>query len=63
MVEEALPARDRPDEQARARIEREILEGKRREAMEALAERLLAAARVTVFDESLRWAWEGRRRD
>lgn len=63
MLEEALPAGGPPDEKARARVEREIREGKQRAAMEALAERLLAEARVTVFDESLRWAWEGRRRN
>lgn len=62
MVEERLQPRSEPDESARSRIEREIVEGKQRAAMEALAEELLAGARVTVFDESVRWAWEGRRR-
>lgn len=39
---------------ATARIERE--------AMELLASRLLAEARITVIDEHLRWAWERRPR-
>ncbi|MBM4109102.1 MAG: peptidylprolyl isomerase [Phycisphaerae bacterium] len=60
MVEERLPERGRPDEGDLARIERELGEGKQRSAMDALANRLLDEARVTVLDASLRWAWEAR---
>lgn len=42
-------------------IRRRVLLRKQRIAMDELANRLLAAADVTVFDDSLRWSWEKRR--
>ena len=43
-------------------LESRIRLRKERVAMDATANRLLAATSVTVFDESLRWAWETRGR-
>ncbi len=45
-----------------AELEQRIRLRKERIAMDALASRLLSSSSVTVFDESLRWAWETRGR-
>lgn len=60
MLEERLPERGSPGDADRVRIERELIEGKQRAAMDVLAQRLLAEAQVTVFDASLRWVWASR---
>lgn len=58
MVEaRAAPAQTSADED----IRRRVLLRKQRIAMDELANRLLASADVTVFDESLRWSWERKR--
>lgn len=55
LVESRLPATTAPTD---AEIERRVRLRKERIAMDELANRLVAGARVTVFDESLRWSWE-----
>lgn len=57
-VEQRLGAAD--SRISNAELESRIRLRKERVAMDALANRLLAGSRVTVFDESLRWAWETR---
>lgn len=59
LVESSLPPLAQPDDEGRRAVRREIVEGKQRAAMEALARTLVSASRVTAFDASLRWAWEG----
>ena len=55
LVESRLPATTAPTDEE---IERRVRLRKERIAMDELANRLVAGARVTVFDESLRWSWE-----
>lgn len=61
LIESQVAAAARTDaavEAARAKATARV----EREAMDALAARLLAEARITVMDEHLRWAWERRPR-
>lgn len=61
LVEEQLaaPARTQAGE---AKATAKAVSRVEREAMDSLAARLLAEARITVMDEHLRWAWERRPR-
>jgi hypothetical protein len=61
LVEEQLEAAART-EASEAKARAKATARVEREAMDALAARLLAEARITVMDEHLRWAWERRPR-
>lgn len=60
--EERIGAAAVDPESARPAAEREVRLRKERIAMEEVAVRLVDSASVTVFDASLRYGWEGRRR-
>lgn len=54
-----VPAAGEPTPQDADRARERLRRRKERQAMDRLAASLVAGARVTVFDESLRWSWEG----
>jgi len=61
LIEEQLPAAAETPESLAAAKQRARTR-QEREAMERLTADMLARARITVFDESSRWSWEGRPR-
>lgn len=61
LLEEKLPPGPESFADVRSSLEREVRLGKERAAMEDLAARLLASAKLTVLDRSLEWGWRARR--
>lgn len=61
LLEQDIPEDGIGFEQARPSLERLVRMRQERLLMDRLARNLLAQARITVFDESLNWAWQSRR--
>lgn len=61
LLENDIPPDGLSFEEARPSLERLVRLRQERLLMDRLARNLLAQARITVFDESLHWAWQNRR--
>jgi hypothetical protein len=61
LLENDIPPDGLSFEQALPSLERLVRLRQERLLMDRLARNLLAQARITVFDESLNWAWQNRR--
>lgn len=62
MIEGRTPGVETPTAAQREQAERRARSRLERLAMDRLARDILASAKVTVFDDSLRWSWEHRPR-
>lgn len=60
LLEKMTPARGTPGASERARVERRLRTRLERIAMDVYARNLVEQAKITVFDDALRWSWEHR---